>query len=129
VAATLHSGGSGGVLLQACLVTAGAGQALAFSPLITHALVRVPMTSAADASGLLTTAIQLGQAVGVAVFGSLYLTLDANGSGGSQVREISGHAISVTLCWIAIATALCVLAAIPLTRTVLAARGRAGKHR
>jgi hypothetical protein len=32
---------------------------------------------AADASGVLTTTIQLGQAVGVATFGSLFLTLDA----------------------------------------------------
>ena len=122
VAATLHSGGSGGLLLQACLVTAGAGLALAFSPLITHALVKVPMTSAADASGLLTTAIQLGQAVGVAAFGSLYLTLDTDGAGSRPVSAISGHAISVTLCWVALATAFGVLAAIPLTRTVLAAR-------
>jgi hypothetical protein len=36
---------------------------------------------AADASGLLTTAIQLSQAVGMAAFGSLFLTLDAGGAG------------------------------------------------
>jgi hypothetical protein len=83
------------------------------------------MTSAADASGLLTTAIQLGQAVGVAAFGSLYLTLDANDAGGAVVSAISGHAIAVTLCWVALATAFGALAAIPLTRTVLAARRNA----
>ena len=77
------------------------------------------MSAAADASGLLTTAIQLGQAVGVAVFGSLFLTLDARGGPGPGV---SGHAIAVTLDWAAVATALGVLAAVPLTRTVLAAR-------
>lgn len=33
------------------------------------ALVKVPLHQAADASGLLTTTIQLGQAVGVATFG------------------------------------------------------------
>jgi hypothetical protein len=48
-----------------------------FSPLVTHALVRVPLAQAGDASGLLTTTIQLGQAVGVAAFGSLFLTLDS----------------------------------------------------
>jgi MFS family permease len=120
-AVTLHSGGSGGLPLQVCLVVTGSGLALAFSPLITHALVRVPVTAAADASGLLTTAIQLGQAVGVAAFGSLFLTLDAR-SGGAGVPEISGHAIAVTLSWVALATACGALAAIPLTRTVLAAR-------
>jgi MFS family permease len=119
LAAALRSGGSGGPLLQLCLVASGAGLALAFSPLITHALVRVPVTSAADASGLLTTAIQLGQAVGVAAFGSLFLTLDSRGG---QVPEVSGHAISVTLYAAALATAFGLSAAIPLTRTVLAAR-------
>ena len=84
VAATLHSGGSGGFPLQVCLVTAGAGLTLAF--------------------------------------GSLYLTLDTDGVGDSAVSATSGHAISVTLCWVALATAFGVLAAIPLTRTVLAAR-------
>ncbi len=49
--------------------------AVAFSPLVTQALVRVPLHQAADASGLLTTSIQLSQAVGVAVFGSVFLTL------------------------------------------------------
>jgi hypothetical protein len=119
VAATLRSGATGGPLLQVCLVASGAGLALAFSPLITHALVRVPVTSAADASGLLTTAIQLGQAVGVAPFGGLFLTLD---SGGGAAPGVSGHAIAVTLLWIALATAFGVLAAVPLTRAVLAAR-------
>ena len=119
IAATLHSGTSGGLLLQVFLVASGAGLALAFSPLITNALVRVPLTSAADASGLLTTALQLGQAVGVAAFGSVFLTLDAHGG---QVPEISGHAFAVTMYWAALATALGVLAAIPLTRTLLAAR-------
>jgi MFS family permease len=119
MAATLNSGGSGGLLLQVCLIVTGGGLALAFSPLVTHALVRVPVTAAADASGLLTTAIQLGQAAGVAVFGSLFLTLDARGGPASGA---SGHAIAVTLDWVAVATAFGVLAAVPLTRTVLAAR-------
>jgi MFS family permease len=68
---TLHATGP---LLQLALVVTGAALALGFSPLVTHALVRVPLAQAADASGLLTTTIQLGQAVGVATFGSLFLT-------------------------------------------------------
>jgi hypothetical protein len=77
VALVLHSGGPGGLGLQLALIVTGASLALGFSPLVTHALVRVPLRQAADASGLLTTTIQLGQAVGVATFGSLFLTLDS----------------------------------------------------
>jgi hypothetical protein len=107
------------------------GLALGFSPLVTHALVRVPVHQAADASGLLTTAIQLGQAVGVAVFGGVFLTLAAQGPGGlgaglgsgaPAAAAVFGHAISVTLGWAALAMALAVAAAVPLARTVLAAR-------
>jgi MFS family permease len=119
IAATLRSGGTGGLALQAWLIADAAGLALAFSPLVAHALVRVPLTSAADASGLLTTAMQLGQAVGVAAFGSLFLTLDSRAG---RPAAVSGHAISVTLAWAALVTAVAVLAVVPLTRTVLAAR-------
>ena len=104
----------------------GLGLALGFSPLVTHALVRVPVHKAADASGLLTTALQLGQAVGVAVLGSVFLTLAARGPAGAPTAAaVSGHALYVTLAWAALAMVLAVAAAVPLARTVLAAR-RAG---
>ena len=117
-AAALHSGGRGGEGLQAALVVTGAALALGFSPLVTHSLVRVPPQHAADASGLLTTTIQLGQAIGVATFGSLFLTLDA-GRGGPVA---SGHAVAVTLGWLAAAMVFAVVAGVPLARTVAAAR-------
>jgi MFS family permease len=120
VAQVLHSGGQGGWHLQVALIVTGASLALGFSPLVTHALVRVPLHQAADASGLLTTTIQLGQAVGVATFGSLFLTL--NGHGGSAGAAASGHALAVTLEWLAAAMVLGVVAGIPLARTVAAAR-------
>jgi MFS family permease len=123
----LRSGGPVGPLAQACLVVTGVGLALGFSPLVTHSLVRVPVHKAADASGLLTTSFQLGQAVGVAVFGSVFLTLAGRGAagGGSGAHApavISGHAIYVTLAWAALAMALAVAAAVPLARTVQSAR-------
>ena len=126
----LRSGGPVGPLLQASLVVTGAGLAFGFSPLVTHALVRVPVHQAADASGLLTTALQLGQAVGVAVFGSVFLTLAARGpvglgAGARAPAAVSGHAIYVTLAWAALAMALAVAAAVPLARIVLAARSQA----
>jgi MFS family permease len=120
VALVLHAGGRGGLVLQLALVVTGAALALGFSPLVTHALVRVPLPQAADASGLLTTTIQLGQAVGVATFGSLFLTLDS-----ARGPLVSGHALAVTFGWLAAAMVLGVAAGIPLARTVAAARGPA----
>jgi len=109
--------------LQVALVVTGAALALGFSPLVTHALVKVPLRQAADASGLLTTTIQLGQAVGVATFGSLFLTLDAER--GAVVPAASGHALAVTFGWLAATMVLGVAAGIPLARTVAAARAQA----
>jgi MFS family permease len=120
VASVLRSGGPGGVPLQAGLIVTGAALALGFSPLVTHALVRVPLRHAADASGLLTTTIQLGQAVGVATFGSLFLTLDTDR--GTATPAVSGHALAVTMSWLAAALLLGVVAGIPLARTAAAAR-------
>jgi MFS family permease len=127
VASVLRSGGSGGVPLQAGLIVTGAALALGFSPLVTHALVRVPLRHAADASGLLTTTIQLGQAVGVATFGSLFLTLDTGR--GATTAAISGHALAITMSWLAAAMLLAVAAGIPLARTLTAARRSAAEGR
>ena len=119
VALVLPSGGRGGLWLQLALIITGASLALGFSSLVTHALVRVPLRQAADASGLLTTTIQLGQAVGVATFGSLFLTLDA---GRGSVGVVSAHALAVTFGWLAVLMVFGVAAGIPLARTVAAAR-------
>jgi MFS family permease len=124
VSLLLRGGGSGGDLLQVFLVGLGAFLAVAFSPLVTQALVRVPLRQAADASGLLTTSIQLSQAIGVAVFGSVFLTLDASGASSSAVpgaSGASGHALFVTLAWIAVTLAGGALTAAPLARTVRSA--------
>jgi MFS family permease len=117
----LRSGGSGGAWLQVLLIVTFAFAAVAFGPVMTQALVRVPLAEAADASGLLTTTLQLSQAIGVAVFGSLFLTLAAGGSPGQAVPAVSGHAVYVVLLWIAGTMAFGVVAALPLARTVRAA--------
>jgi MFS family permease len=118
VAITVRNGGPGGIWLQVYLVALGGFLAVAFSPLVTHALVRVPLGQAADASGVLTTAIQLSQAIGVAVFGSVFLTLDERAG---AAPAISGHALFVTLSWVAVTLACGVAAAAPLAKTVRAA--------
>jgi MFS family permease len=120
VASVLRSGGPGGFMLQAGLIVTGAALAFGFSPLVTYALVGVPLRHAADASGVLTTTIQLGQAVGVATFGSLFLTLDTGR--GATASAVSGHALAVTMSWLAGAMLLAVGAGIALARTVAQAR-------
>ncbi|MFD3701651.1 MFS transporter [Nocardia sp. NPDC058658] len=53
----------------------GLGNGLAFSPLMTRALAAVPITLAADASGILVTGVQMGIVVGIASIGSVFFEL------------------------------------------------------
>jgi Major Facilitator Superfamily len=101
LAGALRGGGTGGAGLQVALILLGAGSAAAFSPVMTRALVRVPVEHAADASGLIVTTIQLAIVTGVAAFGTLYLNLAARLPAHAHaltdsVRLVSAHAVSVT---------------------------------
>lgn len=69
----LGRGGDGGPLMWTALGALGAGLALGFTPVLTGALASVRIEDAADASGLLVTITQIGQLVGVAGLGALYL--------------------------------------------------------
>jgi MFS family permease len=113
----LAAGTHGGSAFEVILVVLGGSLALGFSPLVAHSLLHVPVTKAADASGLLTTTLQLGQAIGVATFGSLFLTLAAH-----PVAHASGHALAVTMYWLAAVLAVGVVASIPLSLAVGRAR-------
>ena len=81
----------------------------------------MPRAEAADASGLLTTTIQLAQVIGVAVFGSLFLSLTAH-----PRPHASAVAFSTVELWLAALTVLGVTGAALLARTVRAAAVRAG---
>ena len=74
VGLTVADGGTGGLLLPLALFTGGFGQGMAASPILTVALSKVAPQDAPDASGVLTTVIQLGLVFGVATFGSVFLT-------------------------------------------------------
>lgn len=113
IAMSLHHGGHGGVLLLVVLAMFGTVLGTAFSSLMAHALIHVPPSSAADVSGLLTTTLQLGQVIGVATFGSVFLSLAARTG-----PLTSAHAIVVTLNWEALLTAIGAGLAIVLARTV-----------
>ena len=102
----------------------------------------MPAARAADASGLLTTTVQLGQLLGVAAIGSVYLSRAGSTSPHRtqprlRIRPGSGHAgpapavasaaatsaavMSGTACWLAALSAAGLLAAAVMVR---AARGR-----
>ncbi|MEU5637338.1 MFS transporter [Streptomyces rishiriensis] len=72
VGLAFKGGGHGGAWLFVAYAGVGAGLALAFGPTLTGALATVRPEDAADAAGLLATVAQLGQLIGVAVFGTLF---------------------------------------------------------
>ncbi|MFC9588565.1 MFS transporter [Streptomyces sp. NPDC056944] len=108
VGALLGDGGTGGWGLYPALGVLGAGISLAFSPALTGALATVRPEDAADASGLLATVTQLGQLVGVASFGTLFLGRYA-GSGAQD----SADALWVTALALAAASVVGALAGLP----------------
>ena len=115
----LRDGGTGGAWLYVALAVAGGGMAGAFGALMGRVLSRVPVASAADASGVVVTVNQLGIVVGIAVFGSLYLNVaghlpaNAGAARTAAFAVTSGHAylwVSVALAGLALAGAALALA-------------------
>jgi hypothetical protein len=132
IAATVQSGAGDVWLMWAALVVDGAGMGFAVSPLLTQALVRVPLSQAADASGLLTTAVQLGQVIGVAVFGTVFLSLKQQSPLiVSEQSHMSAAATSTTTYSLAVLAVIGLVAALALSRTVRSASettARAGER-
>ncbi len=106
----LHSGGTGGVWLYVALAVSGAGMAGAFGALMGRVLSRVPVASAADASGVVVTVNQLGIVVGIAAFGSLYLNLAGKLPATAGTRQLSAFALSSGHAYLAVTVALAALA-------------------
>lgn len=110
-ALVVANGATSTPLLPLSLLVAGFGQGMAASPILTVALSNVAPQDAADASGVLTTVIQLGLVIGVATLGSVFLTLAAEP--GAQSTE---RAIDITLWLIVIATVANAVAAMAMVR-------------
>jgi MFS family permease len=89
MAASVHGGDRPGAVFYLSQVLFGLGFGSSFSPLLTLALTHVGPVDAADASGLLTTVTQLAQVVGVATFGSLYLSLVGGHPSGTATATTS----------------------------------------
>ncbi|WP_406093017.1 hypothetical protein [Kitasatospora purpeofusca] len=87
-------GDGSGVGAAPLLLTAVLGllAGCAYAPLFGRALARVAPADAADASGLVVTAVQLGQVLGIALLGSVFLgAVDVPTS-----ARGAGHALLVT---------------------------------
>jgi MFS family permease len=111
LAEALRGGGHGGIGLAVSMVVFAGGLAAAFSPLLTVGLTHVRPADAADASGVLATMVQLGQVIGVATFGTLYLTLVTHPG-----AHPSAHAEAITAVAIAGAAVLAAACTVPLLR-------------
>jgi EmrB/QacA subfamily drug resistance transporter len=69
---------------------------LSYSPVIGLTLARIPLADAADASGVLITLLQLGQVLGIAILGTVYLGL-VDG----HVGQHPAHAAAITFAAVA----------------------------
>jgi EmrB/QacA subfamily drug resistance transporter len=93
LALSLRDGSHGGALFFVALLLFGLSMGPAFGSLMAHSLTHVPLARAADVSGLLTTALQLGQVVGVATFGSVFLTIATTSSAHAITTTMTGAAV------------------------------------
>jgi hypothetical protein len=94
IALTLRTG-TPGIGFLVAQVPFGVGAGVAFSPLIARALANVAPADAADASGLVTTIVQLAQVIGLSTLGSVYLSMFA--AHGSAIAVAATIAIDAAL--------------------------------
>ncbi|MFE7194856.1 MFS transporter [Kitasatospora sp. NPDC057541] len=69
----LRDGSAVGAVALALSAVLGLLGGCAYAPLVTRALARVAPADAADGSGVVVTAVQLGQVIGIALVGSVFL--------------------------------------------------------
>jgi MFS family permease len=109
----LRDGGHGGAALLVVFGINGLGFGYAYSPILSLVLRHVAPAHAPDASGLLVTTVQLGQVVGIATFGTLFLSLvDPAADAGP-----TAHAIAVTSAALAATCAAAALLGLRLAAT------------
>ncbi|WP_082598796.1 MULTISPECIES: MFS transporter [unclassified Kitasatospora] len=115
----LVSGGADiGLGAELVLTVGGLAVGCAYSPLFAAALGRVDPADAADGSGVLVTVIQLGQVIGVALLGTLFLGRAALPAPPAD----SGRALLVTVSTVALALVLAACFALRTRRATAAGR-------
>jgi predicted MFS family arabinose efflux permease len=108
VAATIASGHDGLPVVLSVLL-AGFGQGIAYPRLFNTALGDVAPHQAGVASGVLTSALQIGAAISVAGIGSLFFTVLGQGTG----RDAYAHAFALAQAATTAALAIAMLLSIP----------------
>jgi MFS family permease len=108
IAVTTLLGYHATALLIVLLAVGGLGLGVQFSALIAHLTATVPTEYAADISGVTTTTMQIGGAVSVAAFGSLYLGF---------ADHAATSAFGATTSAFAVAAVIATLTAYRATRT------------
>jgi EmrB/QacA subfamily drug resistance transporter len=104
VLAQIGDGGNVGWLIPALIID-GAGQGLVVAPLATTVLSRVTPQHAGTASGVLTTGIQVGNALGVAVVGLIFYGVLSHSTGANNYA----HAFAYSLIYVLFAAAVLAL--------------------
>jgi hypothetical protein len=117
ISLALFAGQRAGVLLGVLLALGGLGLGTGFATLIGHLTDAVPGRYAPDISGVATTTLQIGGAIGVAGFGSIYLALASHPG-----PVLASHAFAVTSLALGGTAVLAAAAAYLATRL----RGREG---
>lgn len=97
-----------GAVLLTLLGVGGFGLGTGFSSLIRHITSSVPTKYAPDISGVHTTILQLTGVLGIATFGTLYLSL---GTAGHQEVPVAVHAFDTTTTGLAVAALVAAAAA------------------
>jgi MFS family permease len=110
VSATLFAGAHPEALLLALLAAGGLGLGINFSAILAHLTTAVPPGYAPDISGVTSTTAVIGGAIGVACFGTLYLSLAHAGEADAT------RAFAVTTASFAAAAGVAAVAARRATR-------------
>jgi MFS family permease len=92
--AALFAGQHSELVLCVLFAAGGLGLGTQFSALVGHLTAAVPPDYAPDVSGVSTTMMQIGGAIGVAAFGTLYLGLAGAAPAGTPVG-LATHAFAV----------------------------------
>jgi hypothetical protein len=86
---SLRTAAHPGLLYQVVNFVLSAAFGYAFGPVLSMALSMVPLKFAGGASGVLVTALQLGQLLGIAVYGSVYFALARNASARESAEALA----------------------------------------
>jgi EmrB/QacA subfamily drug resistance transporter len=97
-AATVEAAGSGleAWQLAPTLLVTGLGQGFAMSPLVGTIIAGVPPSEAGSGAGVVTTTLQTGNVLGVALIGLLYFTV--LGDAGTAAASADAYAVVLPVC-------------------------------